>query len=495
MAKLLRDGRFFPDRRRANRAEKRLGVVSTTNEVIGISNKIKKVRDPRLDKLDEYFHGRQYKHLIDWVEAAAQDPYVPIRRRRPLVNYNLAKVLANRVSSKLVGKEVFPKIQVEDDPDTEQFLTLLVKISKAQAKLVESMRFMGVSGSVLCRFFFQGGVLKIENYNSKHCYPQFLPNGDLQFCKIQYVFTDLDDVDENGKPKQKWFRMDLGQFADILYDNPEYKENVEPAFQEIARADHGLGFVQGEWFRTTEDQHSPDGMSLIEDILEFIDELNYSLSQSSQAIGYNQDPQTIIKNMDEEELNQLVRSSQKAWNMGREGDASFLESNLGAVERAQENRDRMRVVIQDIVRVILLDPEKVVDHAQSGRAMEVLHGPMVELINELRPQVEDRITSLITKMAITTLILNQQGVPVPINIPPGYRPKSLSIQLNWPPIFPRTTQDLRDKISAVTMATNANLISRETGLRKIAKDFDVENVEEEIQRINTQPVFNPFGAF
>jgi hypothetical protein len=127
--------------------------------------------------------------------------------------------------------------------------------------------------------------------------------------------------------------------------------------------------------------------------------------------------------------------------------------------------------------------------------MEILHGPMIELIDELRPQVEETIRKLVTKIAITVLIVNQAGGIVPITIPPGYRPKSMNIEINWPSIFPQTTTDLLEKVRMVSSATSANLISRETGTRKLAKDFDVEDIDEELQKIAEQPILNPFGAF
>jgi hypothetical protein len=345
------------------------------------------------------------------------------------------------------------------------------------------------------RFFLSGGQIKVEHYLSKYCYPEFNDQGDLESIAIKYVYEDKADKDANGNPKQKWFKMDLSTIDEVLYDNPEYKQDQEPVFTEVSRVEHGMGFVQGEWFRTMEQKNSPDGPALIDGSLQFIDEMNYSLSQSSQAIGYNQDPQLILRKMDEEELSTMIRSSTKAWNLGREGEAEFLESNLSGVERASEMRDKVRVALQDVCRVVLLDPEKVVGSAQSAKAMEVLHGPMVELINELRPMIEDRIKNLLTKMVVACLLANKMGMDIPINIPPGFVPQSLDLELSWPPVFQQTVQDLRDKVTMVLSATNASLISRETGTRFLAKDFNVEDIEAEIAKVAAQPVLNPFGAF
>ena len=144
----------------------------------------------------------------------------------------------------------------------------------------------------------------------------------------------------------------------------------------------------------------------------------------------------------------------------------------------------------------MLDPEKIVGSAQSGKAMEVLHGPLVELVNEIRPWVEDSIVSLITKISFVTLKLAAEGSPIPISIPPEWNgPLSLDIVVSWPPVFPMTMEDLRSKVQIAVQAANASLISRETMTRWLAKDFGIEDVEQEIAKIDGQKILNPFGAF
>jgi len=69
------------------------------------------------------------------------------------------------------------------------------------------------------------------------------------------------------------------------------------------------------------------------------------------------------------------------------------------------------------------------------------------------------------------------------------------MEFSWPPIFPQTIEDLQKKASLVNTVTAGNLISRETGTRFLARDFGVDNVEEEVQKIAAQPVINPFGGF
>ena len=474
------------------KAANNLGIIARP-----MNQTSKQFRKVELETLDAYYEGRQYAGLPKWTDSQASDgSYVPVRDRAPMLQLNFARILTSRVAAKLVGRRNFPMLNIPDDPDTTELLSLVMKQAQLQSMLAEPIRRMLVSGSVLVRFSVVNGQYKLEHFLSKWCFPVFDTNDNMESVKIQYVYEDENDKDpETRQPRKKWFRMDLTKGTDILYDNPIYKADSEPDFKPVNQVSHNLGFVQAEWMRTAKMPNTVDGQSIIADVLGFVDELNYNFSQSSQAVSYNQDPQLTFQNMDEDDVKALIRSSVKGWNLGKEGTAAFLESSMNGVTAATEFRDKVRLSVQDIARVVLLDPEKVVGHAQSGRAMEVLHGPMVELIEELQPMIEKSIIAMTLKMMLTIFLLTRQNQPVPIQIPPGFQPKSLSVVATWPDIFPQTMQDLQQKAQVASTVASANLISRETITKWLAKDFGVENIEEEVQKVNDQPVINPFGGF
>ena len=490
-------GKFLSifDSRRKNRSEtraaNRLGVILDKE----ISVLASTLRNPALDIFDAYYESRQYVSLPPWDSVDPQAPYVPVRQRQPRHIVNFAKSFAGKVTSKILGQSNFPQFNIEEDPDSEDMVRAIIKASKIRSRLLEPMRRTLNTGSGFVRFSLTAGAFKIEHFNSKNVFPKFLPNGELQEAEIKFVFIDKDDKDDKGTPKKKWFRMVLGELQDILYDNPEFDEKSEPQFKIVSVADHQLGFVQGEWFRTSEERDTPDGPSIIQDILGFIDEINYNLSQSSQAVQYNQDPQLIISGMSQDEISELIRSSQRGWNMGQEGKGAFLETGMEGVKRASEFRIDIKTSIQETARMIFLDPEKVVGHAQSAKALEILHAPLIELIDEIRPCFEQRLQSLVLKLTLTNLIVNERGGQPAVIIPPGFQPSSLNISVNWPPIFQMTMKDLADKVGVAVSASNARLISQETALKFVAKDFGVEDIEAERIKIEAQPVFNPFGGF
>jgi hypothetical protein len=472
-------------------AANNLGIVSSSLATKNV------YRKKSLDCLDAYYEMRQYAGKAPWEQASTKDSeYIPIRDRQPRLQYGFARVLASRLASKLVGSRTFPRLQIEDDPDTEDFFRLIKRQSLAQAKLLEPIRRTLIAGSCFVRFSIISGQYKLEYYLSKWCYPVFDAAGNLESVEIKYIFSDEEDLDEKKQPKRKWYKLELSKNTDTLFDNPEVQQDGGvPEFKVVSTANHNFGFVQGEWFKTSDVPNSVDGDSLIEPILGFIDELNYSLSQSSRAVEYNQDPQLAMKNIDEEEMDTLIRSSSKAWNLGKEGEAEFLEAGMAGVEAANTLRDKVKLSVQDLTRIILLDPEKMMGHAQSGEAMKVLMGPMIELIEELRPMIEKSITSLFLKMGLATLLFDKQGGLVPIEIPAGYVPGSLNITLQWPEIFPPTLEDIQKKVSIASSVTNANILSRETMTKWLSKEFGVEDIEEELAKIAAQPVINPFGGF
>ncbi len=463
-------------------AQNNLGVIMTND--MGTTRVFRK---DILDTYDQYFEGCQYDGKQDWDAACKSEQYVPVRDRKPRINYNLTKLLANKITAKLCGVQTFPKVIVEDDPDDTEFFRTVIKAADLRRNLLEPIRRSIVAGSSFVRFFLVNGQIEMEYALSKFCYPQFDALGELESIEIKYLFEDWDDLKSNGDPKVKWYRMTMDKNSDVLFDEPDYISGSKPTFTEVSRNDHKLGWVQGEWLPTAKNKFDADGPSIIADIMGFIDEMNYSMSQSSQAVQYNQDPQLAIAGIDEEEVDGLIRSSQKAWNLGKNGEAKFIEAALDGVKQAGETRNENRNRILEVVRVAIMDPETLAGAAKSGRAMEILMEPLCELLDELRTIYEPRIRNLILKIALTCLVYNARGEQTMIETPPGYTPSSADLTFQWPSIFPPTLDDIKNMVGAAQQAAMAQLISKDTLTRWLAPVFNIENVDEELEKIAAQP--------
>jgi hypothetical protein len=59
-----------------------------------------------------------------------------------------------------------------------------------------------------------------------------------------------------------------------------------------------------------------------------------------------------------------------------------------------------------------------------------------------------------------------------------------------------TIQDMQQKVTMIAAAVSNNLISRRTGIKQLAQDFGIEDVEAEYKDIIEQPQLStPFGMF
>lgn len=482
-------GIFFRKSRAQQYRENNLGVISVSKS---LEDSV--VRSKKLAELDRYYENKQYDKLLPWETKSTIFNRIGLRDKKPKIVYPFAQTLTSRVASKLVGERVFPSFTIVESPDDQQLFAAVVRESNLQAFLTEPMRKLLALGSMFVRFYLTEGSYKLEWYNPKYCYPTFGDDGDLESVEVKYIYEDPSQKDNQGNYKRLWFKMLLNRTEEVIFDNPEYKENVEPDFEEVDRVEHGMGFVQGEWFKTSVTKEI-DGPSLYSEILGFIDEFCYNLSQSSKAVQYNQDPQLTIRGMQKEELEDLIRSSETTWSLGREGEASFLETNLNGVQIAADLRTRVKQDIQEITRVLMLDPEKIVGSAQSAKAMEVLYGPMKDLIDELRPVVGASLKRLTLKLGAATMLSHAKGMAVPFNIPPGYQVKSIDLKVKWPAIFPLTIEDLQKLANVVSVFSSSKVVSRRTLLAYVAEHFNIENIDVELEQINAEPVINPFGGF
>ena len=468
------------NKRTQDRIAQNLGVVG--------EKRPRKWRSDRLKNIENHYYNRQHDDKVPWFDAEAyKEEHIEINRRKPLVVYPLAKIHCSRIAAKLFGEGIFPELKVEDNDKLQGLIDDIVKKLKFRSKVLQASKPILALGSGFLRIKNFNGYISFEEYSSNICYPMFDDDMELVIVRIQYVYDDEEIIDpETEKPLKRWYKLVLTRDDEILFDNPPYDEGAEPEFKVVQEAHHGLGVVQGEWIKTTYGRHKFDGESLVEDILDLGDCISYNITQSDRASSYGTDPQLTIKGLDGDELEELVKSKEKAWALGREGEAQFIELGGNGVVTAGEVEKRLQQKAQEVTRAIQHDPEKIIGSAQSAKAMEVLNGPLVEVVKELRPAFGDAIVGLMKKIItiITKMGSNQFEVPMLA----GVVGEQLDITLNWGDIFPRTTEDLQQEASLWTQLTSSQIVSKETALKKLAPLLGIDNVEEELKKIAAQPV-------
>ena len=98
--------------------------------IIGLPNDKKKLkfRDEKLELLDSYYENTQYDHLMDWEQDCyADNTHIPIRKRCPRIKMPIAKMMASRLTSMLIGGDAFPDLRIDDMPDEQEFIKAVVR--------------------------------------------------------------------------------------------------------------------------------------------------------------------------------------------------------------------------------------------------------------------------------------------------------------------------------------------------------------------------------
>ena len=480
---------FAYDRSRTReRVKNRLGVIFKGNEVLGGSTKMQyfMFRRPELHLLDEYLTGTQYDHLPLYVEKHS---VLDERKRQPKHIFPLPEIASSIVNGLLTSDDSRLRLTLEDTDKNKKFNDAIdeIKLWPYFNNLIPSLM---CNGSAFLKIYSSPmGKIRMRFYNSKSCWPIFNEEGGLSNILIRYIF-DTGTVDDKGDRIFKWSQHSLGPEVDVEYDNPTFNPalNDPPEFKIVNRIEHNLGFVQGVWLTTTifNNENVPDGESYIADSLSFLDSLNYRLSKEDGSIFYNILPFLQAFGMDSKDLkHQYKEETQFGFKIlatGRPPDkagVNFVESSLNGLQLAEAFDLRMLQMLQYILKTVLLDPEKIASHAQSAKAMEALHKPVIQYIKKIRPQIKNGICEAL--YVVEQLVSSRKGSDLGIEL--GDTEKA---EKKWGEIFGDTPQDIAQKVGYSTTAVSGKILSRRSALKHVAPNFGVEDVDEEEAQIEKE---------
>lgn len=452
-------------------------------------------RKPELEIYDRYLKNAQYDHLPEWnsdISGLQHDK----RETQPRNIIPIPDIATEKISTYLAGEESKLNFFFDDFKDQESFNHFLEKIMFWNV-IQDILPSYLANGSTFIRFYknYNGKIVLIP-YNSKWVYPEFNDENELDKVKIKYIYLS-NELDSSGQPILKWSQSILTRFTDTQYKDVIFEDGQTPKFEVEKTIEHNLGFVQGEWFKThcSSEPHIVDGKSLISGAMDILDALNYRSSKEDASaffhllpsmVSYGIDPEEIaeqsrMRNREKERINGLnLLSTNK-----RPGDAqfNFLEPSGVGFNAGDILYTRGMQLLQHIIGFTLLEPEKIASHAQSGVAMKMLHKPIIEYVQRIRPCMKVSLKSMIEKIiniCIMKKISNLEDYKSCFDsfIKEEYECK-------WGSFFNNTITDISSKVTYTATAVQSGLISKDTGLKHIASDFDIKNIEEEMEKVQS----------
>lgn len=425
-------------------------------------------------------------------EKNEADEYVPLRQRRPCARYNLCRVVVDDSVSLLFSEGHFPEVE-HDDKTTKDALQKLVKECRLNELMIDSAT-RGSVGSVAIFFRVIEGRVFLASKGTQYLTPDWNPKVPDTLAKVveQYKVKGcaLKDagytIGDDDLAADFWLRTEWDANAERAFLPVKVSKTEEPKFtKDDARSvEHKLGFVPVVWVKNLPGGDEIDGSCTFQnDVIDTSIEIDYLLSQNGRGLKYTMDPTLIIKEPAMGNNGEMIKGAGNAIVVSKDGDAKMLEIN-GTASDALINFVRfLRELALEGAHGNRANADKL-SAAQSGRAMELMNQALIWLADKLRIAYGEgalrELLMMMVKASDKLPLKYKNGSPV------GKLEQKGEIVLRWPSWYQPTAQDAENKANTLRTHTDAGHMSRETAVKAIAADYDIEDVRAEITAIEKE---------
>ncbi len=422
---------------------------------------------------------------------------ISIFDRRPSVRYRLAKLVVDDTVSLLFGEGRFPSFECQD----EDFRQKLEDISKNLnlKELMLTAATIGSCGSVAIFLKIINGKYSFLAKSTKYLTPVFANDDPFRIVLMteKYKVDAESLIDEgyeginSGEHKEYWIERvwDENQEIRFLPYPVKTTEEAEKVVDSDRSCVHGLGFVPIVWIKNLNEGNEisdVDGSCTFEPAIENIIEIDYQLSQSGRGLRYSSDPTLVIKDPSFDENGTIKKTPTRALMLGKEGEAKYVEISGNAAKAVLEYVEYVRQLAIENVHGNRANPDKL-STAQSGKAIELLHQPMIWLTDRLRVSYGKGLLELINMIRNASIkypidLLQNSYLSDKSSVIDKINVKEI-VTLRWPSWFGKTTGDKLQTSSSLKTLIDAGLISQDTAVKSIASDYFITDVDEEISKI------------
>ena len=430
----------------------------------------------------------------------ASGAMVPLQYRKPTAPYHLGFAIVNRFTGMLFSERHHPKLNVQGDPETEDFVHALAETSRLWSKFIVARTLGGAMGSVAVGFKFVNGTPRVEIHDARWCDPVFLDRDELTLASIekryQYPVERRDPDTNQWITEAFWYRRVITQDTDTVYEPAPVGEGEEPRWKIAQQFEHGYGFCPVVWIQNLpvldDIDGDPDFMGA-EDQLDAIDCL---LAQANFGTLANCDPTLVIKTA--AMMADVRKGSDNAIKLPGQGDdAKYLElEGLGA-KAAVDLAMIFRKAALEVTQCVLDQPEQA--GAVTATEIERRYSAMIEKADILREQYGERGVKPLIEMMVRAArqltkpkLVDGMVQASTLNLPAriiassdGSAAKRAerklgpggNLGLGWPGYFLPSADDTQKKALAAGAAKTAGLIDQKHASNYVAGDFAVEDVD------------------
>jgi hypothetical protein len=420
-------------------------------------------------------------------ERGAGGEYIPLRKRRPSVRYNLCRIVVEDSVALPFSEGHFPTL-TSPNREVRDFLGDLVHEARLNEVMIDAA-LRGSVGSVAIQMRVLRGRVFFNAMETAYLTPEWdLEAPDtLRSVTEKYKVSGTQLVAQGfpvAEPRgDYWFMRRWDSDGEIWFVPwPVGASNPEPEIDPTRSVRHGLSFVPVVWIRNLPGPSATgdgiDGACTFRAAIETAIEIDYQLSQAGRGLKYSSDPTLLIKEPASSDT-ELVKSPGNALVVSEKGDAKLLEIGGTASSAVIEYVRALRELALESVHGNRADASRLTA-AASGRALELMQQGLIWLADNLRISYGEGALLALARMVLRAAQVYQLRVfdtPAPVLDPAAH------LGLQWPRWFPSTADDrYRDALTLSTLAA-AGQISRETAVGSIADVYDIEDTSAEIERI------------
>lgn len=437
------------------------------------------------------YHIAMYRRVLDGsfydnikhpfsMENTDAGEYIPLRNRRPSVRTNLCRTVVDDSVALLFSEGRFPVVELNDEEQRKRLHRLLTECRLNDIMIEAATK--GAVGSIAVMMQVLMGRIFFRVMETDTLTPKYDPQAPDTLIAVTekykvsgrsladsgYSITP-DDLDANF-----WFQRVWDTDAESWYQPWKTTERADftPLVDVENSTAHHLGFVPIAWIKNLPGGNGIDGQSTLHP--EAIDcqiEVDYQLSQAGRGLKFMSDPTLVIKG-DDDNNGPITKGAANALLVSKEGDAKLLEIDGAAVAAVIDYVKHLREIALETLHGNRSTNEKVAT-AQSGRAMEMLNQPLIWLADKLRISYGEggivELVSMIRRASSSLGLVFKDGSKV------GSFDLQGNVTLRWSPWFAPTLHDMQARASTLKTLCDAGLLSRQTAIRVLASEYDIED--------------------
>jgi hypothetical protein len=261
---------------------------------------------------------------------------------------------------------------------------------------------------------------------------------------------------------------------------------------------HDLGFVPIIWI-----QNLPGGDNNIDGQCTFsegIDNMickDYLLSQGDRGLKYSAEPVLTIQSdeiMDAGDGSsgtlggtasppQVNKSRSNVLLLPQDAQAKLLEITGNGLTTLMDFAKMERESSLEVMHGNRMETQKL-SVAQSGKAMEMMNQALVWLADKLRVTYGEGALRKLLRLILK--LVSKYDIYLEDELLSKDFDKNTSIELVWGNWFPYTPDDLQKESVALVNLVNNGLLSRETAVKSIESNYNIDDTAEEIKRIDIE---------